>query len=31
MKKIDSKQALLQFLRERIEAARVDTNIRGVR
>jgi hypothetical protein len=29
MKKIDSKQALLQFLRERIEAARVDTNIRG--
>ena len=29
MKKIDSKQALLQDLRERIEAARVDTNIRG--
>jgi hypothetical protein len=29
MKKIDSKQALLQFLRERIEAARVDGNMRG--
>jgi hypothetical protein len=28
MKKIDSKQALLQDLRERIEAARVDTNMR---
>lgn len=28
MKKIDSKQALLQFLRERIETARVDTSMR---